>query len=154
MTAHRATSAHPYRYEWSGLSHVRLVGIPVHECPNCGSIHPVIPHIDDLHHAISGVLVAKPGILTGREIRFLRKHAGFSSRDFAELLRVSNVHLSRVENEHRPVSRQIDKLARVLVAASQDADVKALLLEAARSTKSVSAILFRLSNDQWEIRAA
>jgi len=65
---------------------VILVGVPVARCGRCGETEVGIPGIEALHRAIAGALIAKPARLAPEEVRFLRKHLGLSSADFAALL--------------------------------------------------------------------
>lgn len=159
MTERRVTPAKPYRYELGGPENILLIGITVYECPQCGSVWPVIPRIEELHELISTLLLAKPGTLSGPELRFLRKHAGFPGKEFAELLGVTPTHLSRIENERSAVSRQLDKLGRVLVAASRDVNIKDVLLSVAKDLRSVkhatrTTPIFRLVKNRWELKRA
>jgi hypothetical protein len=86
MVAKKATMAEPYRYQMSGLDNVFLASIDVRQCGKCGARVPVIPRIEQLHKAIARYLVFKKEMLSGKEIRFLRKNAGLAANQFAALL--------------------------------------------------------------------
>ncbi len=97
-------------------------------------------------------------LLTGDELRFLRKHAGFPAARFAALLGVSAAHLSRFENGHagNNLGAPADRLARALVAAaSAGEDLRTVLLDRAgpvgRRTKRPKPVLatFRLVRNRW-----
>jgi putative transcriptional regulator len=100
LIVRRTTEALPYMYRESGLSNVALIGITVRKCKRCNVEMPVIPHIEDLHNVIALDIVNQTAPLSGEEIRFLRKYAGFPAQKFAHLLGVTPEHLSRVENGH------------------------------------------------------
>jgi DNA-binding transcriptional regulator YiaG len=134
----------------SGLENVLLVGINVFECPECEAVCPEIPRIDELHRVISSVLIAKSTILSGQELCFLRRTAGISGQDFAELLGISPEHLSRVENGKHAVSNSLDKLSRVLV--SQDTNVREILLGVAKELRSIRTSVFALRNNGWKVK--
>lgn len=130
-----ATLPKPYHYDLSGLKDVYLAGITIEHCPKCNTEAPIIPRIAELHAVIAKSLVDKPGLLTGEEIRFLRKWAGFPAKQFAALLWIDASHLSRVENgKTRHLGAPVDKLARALaMAASDKAFTKKILLHIAES---------------------
>jgi len=94
---------------------VELQGIEVIECPNCGE-SPVIPHLNELMEGLALVLLCKPCTLTGADVRFLRKFANKSARDFSRYLDYDHTTLSKVENDKRPVDPSLDKLVRLTVA--------------------------------------
>lgn len=109
----KATIYSPYRYDLTGLKNVFLAGIAVYECAKCRKEVPIIPRAGKLHRVIARLLLDKPALLTGDEIRFLRKNAGISAKDFAAQLQTSAEHLSRVENGHYPsLGPTADKFAR------------------------------------------
>ena len=151
-----ASMTRPYRYTWSGLGNVLLVGIPVYVCKKCGSEIPVIPKVDQLHRLILKVLMHKPSHLTGAELRFLRKQAEYAAHEFAALLGVSPEHLSRVENGRVPVSAQVDKLARAIIRVSENKDVKDVLLRVVKSLgEPQGEPVLKLTGEKWtEVRAA
>ena len=96
-----------------------LSGILVYRCPRCGGAAPLIPRIAQLHRMMAKILVEKPSALTGPEIRFLRKHAGFSAQEFANALGVDASHLSRVETSkpgYEKLGKPADRLARFNLA--------------------------------------
>lgn len=55
--------------------------------------------------------------LTGSEMRILRREAGVQQQKMAQLLSISQEHLSRMENEKTPVSFILDKFFRLIIAA-------------------------------------
>jgi transcriptional regulator with XRE-family HTH domain len=65
---------------------------------------------------IAKALVMKPAILSGEEIRFLRKRAGKKAADFAELINKTPEHFSKLENDQLPLQEDTDKLIRLTYA--------------------------------------
>jgi DNA-binding transcriptional regulator YiaG len=150
MATRTATKVKPYVYRGSGLDGVLLVGIKVHECGSCGPA-PEIPQIRELHKVLTHWILEKPKKLTGKELRYLRKHAGIAAVRFAEQLGIRPEHLSRVENGHREVSNQLDKLARVIVALGiENKDVRDVLSGGRRNR----VLRYSSSRNVWEIKAA
>ncbi len=161
MVERKASVQAPYQYRASGLDDVFLAGISVFECPSCGNVVPAIPKINELHHVISENLISKNGHLNGREVRFLRKNAGFSSADFSALIGVSAAHLSRVENGHLPLTETVEKLTRAIVAVvAKEPKVQEILLHhasklnAKRKLKVLERKTYRLNKGQWLSLAA
>jgi len=150
----------PYHYDVSGLKDVYLAGITVEYCPKCNTEAPVIPRIAELHAVIAKSLVDKPTLLTGEELRFLRKWAGFPAKQFAALLRIDASHLSRVENgKTRHLGAPVDKLARAMAMAAIDKEfTKEILLHIAermiqeKKGKRAGASrvpVFKLVSNRW-----
>lgn len=113
------SSTENYHYTACGLKNVTLVGIEVRTCTTCGWRVAVIPNVDGLHKVLAQALVEKKSRLIGGEYRFLRKHLGESSADFAAMIGVSPETISRWENEKELVSPVADRLLRVLVLTMQ-----------------------------------
>jgi putative transcriptional regulator len=117
-----ATKESPYLYELGGQW--LLSGIRVYRCPKCRLESPMIPRITQLHALMAESIAAKPTDLAGDEIRFLRKHAGFSAKRFASLIGIDPSYLSRVENGkpgHKGFGAAADRLARLLVSETESA---------------------------------
>ena len=108
-----AGRAETYRYIESGLKSVVLVGINVFHC-ECGAIEPEIPAMAQLHRGIAMNLVKKSSLLSAEEIRFLRKMGGFSAVQFSRVMGVTHNHLSKLENGHRRIGKNNDRLLRLI----------------------------------------
>ncbi|HEY2497106.1 MAG TPA: type II TA system antitoxin MqsA family protein [Candidatus Angelobacter sp.] len=102
-----------YKYTECGLDSVSLVGIFVWQC-KCGAIVPEIPAMSELHRAIVFSLLKKDTLLSGSEIRFLRKMAGLSGVELAQLLGVHKTSLSKWENGSREITKKTDATLRLL----------------------------------------
>ena len=151
-----STPDEPYHFEMSGLKDVYLSGIKVLRCKKCKSNSPIIPRIVQLHDIIARTLVDQPELLSGDELRFLRKHAGLPANKFAALLEVDASHLSRVENgKTRSLGRPADKLARVLaMEASEQEYSRNILLTIADQRiqrKKHHPPVFKLVKNKWRV---
>jgi transcriptional regulator with XRE-family HTH domain len=100
-----------YDYVECGLSSVSLANVLVFEC-QCGLRIPEIPSITGLHFMIALDLLKKPSLLSGEEIRFLRKMAGLSQSELAEILGVTPTRPSKWEAAS--ASKEGDRLLRTI----------------------------------------
>lgn len=108
-----------YRHPALGLPNLTLVGVEVARCPNCGQTEVAIHNLDGLIAAVATVLVGKPGRLAPDEIRFLRKHLGWSGADLARRMGVSPEAVSRWEGAKKAMGPVADRLLRMLVASAK-----------------------------------
>lgn len=106
-----------HHYKECGLDSIYLKNIEVCTCEKCGEEEIVIPNIPDLHRLIGKLLVMQKQPLSGKEVRFLRKHAGLSAKRFAEIIAVDKATLSRWENETQTISSSNDRLIRIVYCA-------------------------------------
>jgi putative zinc finger/helix-turn-helix YgiT family protein len=105
----------PYPYRESGLENVILTGIRVWQCPS-GHQQPEIPNIEGLHRLIAKLLTQSRTRLHGPEIRYLRKFLGYAAKDFAKLLGVTPVTVSRWENGAEEIGAPSERLIRTLAS--------------------------------------
>jgi DNA-binding transcriptional regulator YiaG len=74
-----------YHYTQSGLDNVWLVnGFAIQDSPYGRGV--AIENVEGLHAAIADALVRKPGQLTGKEFRYLRKQLDLSQARIGELM--------------------------------------------------------------------
>jgi len=106
------------RYDFGGLPHVELHGVEVTRCPACGMEEVAIPRIEQLHKMLATHFINQTRALAPIETRFLRKHVGLSTNDFAKCMGVSRETVSRWETGNKPMGSQADRLLRLLVATS------------------------------------
>ncbi len=106
-----------HKYKECGLDHVTLVGVEHFRCGECGEEYFGFGNLEKLHTTIAHVLLRKKDLLTGAEVRFLRKHLGYSGTMFAKLIGYDDASLSRLENGAQPITRTFDHLVRFLVAS-------------------------------------
>lgn len=155
MEVRVSTAKDPYPYKMSGLANVRLVGVKILICGACGDEAVQIPRVGELHRAIAHTIFHKPGLLSGDEVRFLRKNAGVMAKDFAASIGISPEHLSRIENgKTGNLGEAADKLARlVAMAPCSKAEEIRSLLRSAGAALGAGAIdeknVFQLKNSGW-----
>ena len=70
----------------------------------------------ELHRVIANAVIHKPARLSGAEVKFLRKHLGWSGADFAAHMGVDPTTVSAWENERKPFGTSSDRLLRLMVA--------------------------------------
>jgi putative zinc finger/helix-turn-helix YgiT family protein len=134
-----------YRYTECGLDSVTLENIIVYRC-SCGAIVPEIPSIGALHREILLSVVKKNKLLSGQEIRFLRKMAGLSSKDLSSLLGASASTISRWENGSRRISKRSDAALRLVCFVGMLQEIlgdRKLLDMVAESTQQMSEVNIR-----------
>lgn len=102
-------------YRESGLENLELGNAPVWECGN-GHEEVEIPRAEQLHTLLTNMLIRKQTVLTGSELRFLRKELAMSGKAFARQLGMTAEHLSRLETGRREITRTTDLLVRLAVA--------------------------------------
>ena len=103
-----------YRYTDSGQPNVMLHGVKRLECPNGHSGAVAIPRLAGLHRALAREVAAGPARLGGAEVRFLRKHLGWSGVDFARTMGVDPATVSRWENDKEPMGPIAERLLRLM----------------------------------------
>lgn len=118
------------RYVIGGLPHVELHGVEVTRCERCGQEEIAIPRIGQLHEVLANTFVRQSRMLAPTEVRFLRKHIGLSTSEFAEMMGVSRETVSRWETGAKRMGAVADRLLRLLVHAhepTEDYQVEDLL---------------------------
>jgi putative zinc finger/helix-turn-helix YgiT family protein len=113
LKQHIATRAKPYHFLDSGLPNVYLSGVKYWVCAKCGAQSAEIPAPEQLMNVIGESVVMKQGILTGHEVRFLRKRVGKKAADFAALINKTPEHFSKLETGALPLQEPTDKLIRL-----------------------------------------
>lgn len=103
-----------YPYAESGLPNVVLLGLELRACPKCGETERVMPRLAQLHRVIAEAVAEKTARLTGAEVRFLRKHLGWSGEDFASVMGVRQETVSRWETEKEPMGVVSERLLRLM----------------------------------------
>lgn len=102
-----------YKYLECGLKSVTLEGILVFHCAKCGAIVPEITNARELHVLIALGVLTKDSLLTGDEVRFLRKFSGYSGSELAQLAGTSKSVVSRWENRLK-LGAKSDRLLRLI----------------------------------------
>ena len=101
-----------------GLPGIRLAGVTIHECAECGEDSYEVPALETLHKTLAFVVAQKDGALSGVEIKFLRKWLGWSSQGCARRLRLTPQTYSSYENGRRPMGQGVEQLLRLLAVTT------------------------------------
>lgn len=91
-----------YPSKESGLANVELMRAPVYVCPRHGVQAVALHNVLAIDAEIAQALLSRKHPLRGTEIRFLRKHRGWSQAELARRLDVTEVTVSRWETETAP----------------------------------------------------
>jgi DNA-binding transcriptional regulator YiaG len=102
-----------YHYTQCGLNSVNLKNILVFHC-ECGAVVPEIPNVAGLHRRIVLDVLKKGSLLSGEEIRFLRKMSGFNCVELSRLMGVHPVTVSRWENNSSNIGPSNDRVLRLI----------------------------------------
>jgi putative transcriptional regulator len=144
------------KYAEGGLEGVTLIGVEYYKCDVCGEEFYGYGDMEQLHRVIANALITKKGLLTGKEIRFLRKYLGYSGPVFANLVQYEKETIYRIEGGGQPVTESYDRLVRFLVASKlpdRDYDLHDLILKnQLRDFRRLE--LQQDRSGEWEIRKA
>jgi putative transcriptional regulator len=150
------TKRENFRYDAVGLPSVTLKDVEVSRCPRCGEYEVAIPQIEDLHRAIAHAVIAKRERLTPAEIRFLRKHLGWSGADFAAHIGSTPETVSRWENGSAAMGVTADRLLRLMVASrapAADYSLDTLRIVARERPKPIR-LRVEVADGHWRAQAA
>lgn len=115
-----------HHYTESGLDNVYLHRVEIFEC-TCGELVVSIPNLPALHDLIARNLLSKKSLLSGKEIRFLRKNLGLTALALAKVLGVNNATVSRWEHDEHPIQEPTDRLLRLVYALHKGIPAQDLL---------------------------
>ncbi len=135
-----------YHYTESGLDDVYVDGVTTFECVSCGARSTRFVAIEKLHTAIADAIVARPDRLEAKEIKFLRKHLGYSNKDFAKRMGVTPETSSRWTSGELGMNGSAEVLLRLLVRLGEKvaeypfpqpgADARPIRIQLERETKT------------------
>jgi putative zinc finger/helix-turn-helix YgiT family protein len=150
------TKRENYRYEAVGLPGITLQNVAVSRCGKCGEYEVAIPRIEDLHRAIAHAVISKKERLTPAEIRFLRKHLGWTGVEFAAYFGAARETVSRWENGSTAMGPTAERLLRMIVAnpPAQKAQSFSFLRPTAKSRPKPFHIGLKVANGEWKAKAA
>jgi putative zinc finger/helix-turn-helix YgiT family protein len=123
----------PYHYKESGLDYIWLVEILQYRCKKCGEVSVEIPHVNELHLLIGKYVVCKKELLTGPEVKFLRKEIGMKSKDMAAALSIGAETYSRWENGKQLITAPHDKGLRMIYVMNASEKMGRVLSQNSRS---------------------
>jgi putative zinc finger/helix-turn-helix YgiT family protein len=100
-----------------GLDGVTLKGVMVFRCPKCGEREMGIHKIEEMHRQLAMAVARRREKLGPKEIRFLRKYLGLSSKDFADKMGVDKTTVSKWErvDAPAPMGQPAERLLRLMV---------------------------------------
>ena len=145
----------PFQYKACGLDTVYLLSgytsdvVAGHECF-------AVEDADDLHRAIAEQLVRHRKVLSGQEVRFLRKYMDLTQANLGSLLSVSDQTIARYEKDRVALEGSADTLLRIYVLGKLAGCVDPLqVVEALRSSDCPSRPDISLvhGDDGWRAAA-
>lgn len=102
-----------FNYTSVNLDNIVLMNIEVEVCAACKTETPLLRNVKKLHDAIGVAIALQKVHLSGADIRYLRRSAGFQVGEWITRLNVAEGTYSKWENGHRSITPQADRLARI-----------------------------------------
>src|SRR2546425_97440 len=99
--------------------------IPLYRCPSCKETQVEIPGMAELHLLLGILILYYPTRLKSEQVRFLRKHMGYSQEELADLMGVERGTITRWENG-KPFRLDQDKHLRRLYAKAMRDELSVL----------------------------
>ena len=103
-----------WHYTQCGLDHVIIETSIIRD--DAGDDVIGIPAIGLLHRAIAEGVINTPGVLTGREFRFLRTEMGLTQGELAQFFHCDSQSIARWEKGQTPIDPVHDMVMRAWVA--------------------------------------
>jgi DNA-binding transcriptional regulator YiaG len=103
-----------YCFRESGLDNVWLEDVEILNC-DCGQSASV-PRVPDILAIIADIIIKQNSMLSGKEIRFLRKNMWVKAGDFAAMLEVDPLTLAKWEAGEESPAPYLDKRIRFVYA--------------------------------------
>ena len=165
-TEYMATPERPYHFVGSGLNNVDLVGVRYWICERCNQQSAEIPALKHLLAAIGRTIVEKNSLLTGSQVRYLRKRLKQRQLDFAAMIGLTPQRLCTLESSDTlTFAEGRDKLVRLIYRdLSGDLKLKNSLSSSDQLQKWLTSIHGRgrseriiatwLQNHKWRVEAA
>lgn len=141
-----------YAYLESGLSNVIVRGLEVRRCKKCGNEDVVIPRMKQLHRVIAMALLGKKARFAPPEIRFLRKHLGWSQEDLARTFGVRSETVSRWETGAERMAPPADRLLRMVIVQGERVSTysTSLLGQLDDERSEAMALSVKTNGSTWE----
>jgi putative zinc finger/helix-turn-helix YgiT family protein len=100
-----------------GIVVALMNSVRVHRCDGCGERETEIPDLRGLTRAVAMARALHPALLSGREVKFLRRALDMSQQEFAGAMEIRPETVSRWENEVPGTGGMTEKLVRHNVCA-------------------------------------
>jgi DNA-binding transcriptional regulator YiaG len=147
----------PYHYTECGLDDVYLIsGYEVENTAYGDGVS--IKHLDELHKAIGYSLVTEKKVLSGKELRFLRKEMDLTQTELGQLVGLSDQQVARWEKDRYEIPSAADYLLRFfyLEHIKKTLDLRELIraLTEMDSQTSDDRFVFKPTRDGWKQAAA
>lgn len=126
------TTTGMYRYGESGLNYVTLMNIPMYRCKSCDETEVVIPGMEELHCLIGLLLIHLPIGLGAAEVKYLRKHMGYTQEELASYLGVTRASIARWEEPRGTLRADQDKSLRLLYVRKKGDDFEEIGIDTKR----------------------
>lgn len=108
-----------YHYTECGLDNIYLVnGFEITKTSE--GVEIFIHDIEGLNKTIGKILISKPGLLSGKELLFIRHSLDLSQKRFAAILGVDYQSVLRWEKDKGKISRTIDRFIKIIFFAYLD----------------------------------
>lgn len=105
----------PYRYTECGLDNVLIHGIgPVLD--DEGDEVITIENVNGLHKSIACAIVKRKGLITGKELRFLRTEMGLTQAELAQRVHKDTQTVGRWERGEKLIDQNAETLIRLMAA--------------------------------------
>jgi len=148
-----------YHYTESGLDNVYLVnGFEITSLDN-DEKEIFIHDLSGLHKAIGLNLIFKQGLLSGKEIKFIRTTLDFSQKTLGKALGCDYQTILLWEKDSHPISKSADHLLRILFYSYLQPEKDKLIfdlvneiaeLDAQCESNVSSKIRFKEDRDKWK----
>ena len=146
----------PYHYTQCGLDDIYLLnGFHYHEVED--DLGVAVQNADGLHRAIALSIVRNKAVLSGKEVRFLRKLLDFTQAELALWLGYNPQQIARWEKGHGEINPCADRLLRVIYTASLEEkgeNILSTIRDLAELDAQVSERqCFRETSEGWQAAA-
>jgi YgiT-type zinc finger domain-containing protein len=145
-----------HRYDESGLKNVMLMDVPMYKCASCGETEVEIPAMEELHCLIGLFVLYQPNRLGSAEVRYLRKHMGYSQDELASYIGVARGTITRWESSGA-IRVDQDKALRQLYVRKKCDELEQIGIDSKRLLEVVLERLplqpkkqqFRIRTEDW-----
>jgi DNA-binding transcriptional regulator YiaG len=122
-------------------------------CEKCESkVATIIPDLDDLVRSVAMCRAMMPRKLSGKEIKFLRTSVGCKAKEVAAKLDLAPEHLSRCENDVKPLGPLAERWFRlfIIVKATDRLRKKAVDFVAVKKHMSITTLVDMKIETTWD----